>query len=175
MKEVKGFPYYKINENGIIINKSNHILRPSINNNTGRPKVHLYKYDDNGKRILPGINATVHRLVAETFIPNPDNLPQVMHLDNDVLHNHVSNLKWGTALENVQQCIYEGRRSDNVRDALYEVSDGEFITVCHGLQEVSDIINVPFNKVNVNVRLGFYDIYNIKQIHNNIIEPFHFI
>lgn len=37
---------------------------------------------------------TVGRIVAEAFIPNPDNLPRVMHLDGDPLNNHVSNLRW---------------------------------------------------------------------------------
>lgn len=50
----------------------------------------------------------VHRLVAEAYLPNPANLPIVMHLDNDKSNNMVSNLKWGTVSENTQQAFDDG-------------------------------------------------------------------
>ena len=45
-------------------------------------------------------NYFVHRLVAQTFIPNYDNKPCVDHIDGDKKNNHVNNLRWVTPSEN---------------------------------------------------------------------------
>jgi hypothetical protein len=61
------------------------------------------------KRIGLGRNKSfyIHRLVATCFLPNPDNLPQVDHIDGDRTNNTVTNLRWVSAKTNAH---YGGER-----------------------------------------------------------------
>ncbi len=59
----------------------------------------------------------VHRLVALTFIPNPNNYPQVNHIDGDKANNNVSNLEWCTNKQNVQHAEETGLASHVAGDS----------------------------------------------------------
>ena len=98
-KDVKGYEgLYQVSNLGGIKslgnsqNRKEKLLRTSIRN--GYCTTYLYK--NNKKKSF-----LCHRLVAEAFIPNPDNLPQVNHKDENKLNNCVENLEWCTAKYNV--------------------------------------------------------------------------
>ena len=62
-------------------------------------------------------SVAVHRLVVETFIPNPDNLPEINHIDTNRQNNHVDNLEWITHENNIAHSVelghYKHYRIDN--------------------------------------------------------------
>ena len=51
---------------------------------------------------------SVHRMVAELYVPNPNNLPQVDHIDGNKRNNHYTNLQWITASDNVKRAYDMG-------------------------------------------------------------------
>ena len=102
---------YIICTNGDIISKYN-----------GRPLA--YHADKKGycRVHLKGVGTMlVHRLVAIEFIPNPDNLPQVNHLDGNKSNNHVGNLEWTTGKKNVEHSVATGliKRGDQRPNAKF--------------------------------------------------------
>lgn len=100
---IKGFPLYHVTKDGKVYNiRRNREVTIHPHYRTGRNIVHLYS---NGKRY----NLKVYRLVAEAYIPNPENKPCVCHKDNNKSNDRVENLYWGTYKENSQQMVSDGR------------------------------------------------------------------
>lgn len=98
IKQINGFPQYYITSFGRVWSDvSNKWLTPTVDKrgNHQRCSVSLGR---NNKRY-------VHRLVAEAFLPNPNNLPEVDHKNTNGLDNSVNNLKWCSHEENLENQI----------------------------------------------------------------------
>ena len=88
---------YIITKDGKIINKKRgNILKPQLNGK-GYLRVSI------GKKLM-----FVHRLVAEKYIPNLNNLPQVNHKDGNKLNNSVDNLEWVSNKQNREHALENG-------------------------------------------------------------------
>lgn len=93
-RAVKGYEdIYRVDIFGNVTRVKDGTEAPQHISRFGYANVMLYK---NGKQK----QHKVHRLIAEAFIPNPYNKPQVNHLDGNKAHNVVWNLEWSTAKEN---------------------------------------------------------------------------
>lgn len=100
---IKGYENYQISTLGNVKNIiSGSLLKPQ-NNGKGYQHVCLYDKNHKGKLIM------VHRLVAQTFIPNPNNLPQVNHKDENKKNNCVDNLEWCDSNYNINYGTHNER------------------------------------------------------------------
>lgn len=99
-----------------------------------------------GKRMTIGL----HRLLALKYIPNPDNKPDVNHIDGNKLNNSLDNLEWATRSENIRHSYKLGRKSvekvERNREILSLYTDGmthREIAKMYGISQpaVTQIIN----------------------------------
>ena len=86
IEQVKDYPNYSVSHLGDVFNNKTGLrLKQTVK----KGYCLVYLYNENGRKCF-----LVHRLVATAFIPNPNNLPEVNHKDENPLNNNVENLEW---------------------------------------------------------------------------------
>lgn len=127
-KEIKDFETrYLIGDNGTVISLPKE--HPSGFNGRGitrrEKRVLTSTPDKNGystvciskdKKVY---SKKIHRLIAEMFIPNPENKPEVNHIDGNKANNNISNLEWCTKSENTKHAYAAGLRVSKIQSQSY--------------------------------------------------------
>lgn len=170
-KDIKGYEgLYQISNLGRVkslthISTNNHIMKGKIlkyrKTKNGRIQIGLYK---NGKQSQKYLS----RLVAETFISNPNNLPEVNHKDENIENNCIDNLEWcdskynsnyGTRTKrivqsNLQNGTYEkNRKTQSKCVAKYDINNN-LICVYKNILEASKLNNLNNNLIGKHIKTG---------------------
>lgn len=139
-KSIKGYEgLYEVSDLGNVRSLSRgNVLKP-VQRAHGYLGVMLYGKGGHKKRGFKTFS--VHRLVAEAFIPNPDNLPEVNHLDEDKQNNRADNLEWATHIDNSRYGTASKRRAAKLVNGLRSrrvsqyAMDGTFVMEFPSLAE----------------------------------------
>lgn len=113
-KKIKQNENYSINEKGEVRNDITNTLKHSyINKQNGYLYVDLWKDNKSTKH-------SIHRLLAEAFLPNPENKPCIDHKDGNRQNNSLDNLRWASFSENNSRFGTLGVRSEPIIVKHYE-------------------------------------------------------
>lgn len=138
MRDVVGFEgSYSIEEDGRVFSLKRKIYLAARADRDGYMRVNLYK---NGKMYT----RFIHRLLAEAYIPNPDNLPHIDHIDRNVKNNALSNLRWASRETN--------QRNRSVCRGVINLDTGEeFLNTAEAAESLGD---VPANRKSAMISIG---------------------
>ena len=141
---IEGYTHLIACSDGRVLNKKN---RNAVGSSDGR---YLRVNKSKGSKTEPN-SSSVHRLIAETFIPNPENKKVVNHIDGNTLNNAVTNLEWVTQSENMQHAIRTGLindetnkiKTDKLKVPVYQLElDGSIIKKWDGLCNASSNLSI---------------------------------
>lgn len=139
-KEIKGFPGYAITDDGKVISykyKEPRIMKTWYQK-SGYENIKLCKENTT-------YHFLVHRLVAEAFIPNPNNLPEVNHKDKNRQNNCVENLEWTNRINNLYDSYSTMTPTRNFRECvLIKEEDNTSIKSFQSVKAAAEYANEMF-------------------------------
>lgn len=155
LEEIKGFPNYFVSNVGevyskIISSRNQYgelkMLTPCVDT-TGYPFVNLHKDKKRFKR-------HVHRLVAEAFIPNPENKCDVNHKNGIRTDNRVENLEWNTRSENILHSYRVLHRKPGHTKAVLQIKDGKIIAEFCSTSDAYRHTGIPYTQIQNSCQRG---------------------
>ena len=99
---------------------------------------------------MRGMNRLIHRMVAQTYLPNPDNKSFVNHKDTNILNNHLENLEWVTPKENMntEETIKNLKKGKNSKTILQiEIETGNIINKFYGASEGQNKLDIDCSNI----------------------------
>lgn len=123
---------YYVSDKGLIKNNSTGRILKLTCNHKGYKKTNI-SIDGKLRTVY------IHRLVAELFVPNPKNLPQVNHKDGDKTNNSSNNLEWVTAQENIIHAHKTklNKHTGQTRKISQYTLDNQYIRTFNGIREAA--------------------------------------
>ena len=97
-----------------------------------------------------------HRVVAGTFLPNPNNMPFVNHKDGNKLNNSIKNLEWITAEGNTEHAIVSGLTSKNKKIKI--LKKGKEIGMFYSIRRAAEFIGVDNSHLSKKLKKGSFEI-----------------
>lgn len=97
----------------------------------------------------------VHKLVAEAFIPNPDNFPVINHKDENKENNNVKNLEWCTVSYNTNYNMGAYRRANARKKPILAISKDGKIRAFHSIKEAAEKLNISHGNIS-SCLAGYY-------------------
>jgi hypothetical protein len=160
MKRIPGFPNYTIDIHGVVMGTAE---KKQTHGKNGYKYVTLYA-NNVGKKLY------IHRLVAELYIPNPENKRTVNHIDGNKHNNALSNLEWNTDGENIKHA-YDNGLNPGSSKLIHGDAETMYTRFMNGesMQLISE--SYSFNNVTVSNHIRQYvkkhnlsDVYNAEKL-----------
>lgn len=148
---INNFPNYYITDDGRVYtrrayaNKAGRVMKLRTFEHNGYVWCNLC-YNNKVKHV------SVHRLVAQAFIPNPNNLPEVNHINGHKNDNRVANLEWASRSDNLKHSFrvlgrvptWKGKKGIESSKAkkIFQINNGKIVNVFYGSREASDATGI---------------------------------